>query len=294
MELVNIPPLLDNIVMRIDADEYREKRDEVYQTRLKAPNKGLPSWYARAAKELRDNLAHPDIATDIVRLGFCDGESLMPNYGHLIGAFVQTYGVSVDFAQRIVNFVVTKSGTALQPLVANAGIHYFSNEKKVAGVITSKTSRILYDHIQSEYGKERPSTVYLRIGPGATKEDILDFVNFHWDKYIQPLREAELHKGQQVRNKPKVLRDTMAYKLWRDGKSYKEIQAYIDKHYGDFLLDNELRKIVERVKPKTDVFIKFGEEFDRLFPQAHKANKKLVMIPVKDDAEDLEFKLKIV
>jgi hypothetical protein len=275
-------------------EDYLEKRVEVYRDQLKLPMDGMPAWYQRNAKELQAILMHPDIMTDVVRLGFVEMDGLLENRGALIAAFYRTYDLSIEYAERLVDFAITKEKTVLQPLVQNAGIHFFSNEKKTAGVITSKTARILYDHIQAEYGHERPSTIYLRIGPGANKEDVKDYIDAFWDKYIQPLRDAELHTGKQVRAKPKLLRDTEIYALWKHGKRYAEIQEAINEKYDEFLTDPELRKIVERIKPKTELLAKLAEQFEDMYPLATEQNKKLALSTFDSGNDPELFRLKIV
>lgn len=275
-------------------DDYLEKRAEVFRQQLNLPLEGMPAWYQRNAKELQYILMHPDIFTDIIRLSLCDTDSVLENRGALIAAFHHTYDLSVEYAERLVNFAIIKKKTVLQPLVQNAGIYFFSNQKKTAGVITPKTTRKLYDHIQEEYGHERPSTIYLRIGPGATKEDVKDYVDRFWDKYVQPLRDAELHTGKQVRTRPKLLRDTEVYALWKHGKSYAEIQKSVDEKYDEYLTDPDLRKIVERTKPKTALLVNFATQFDDLYPKATKANKKLVLETFDSGNDDELFNLKIV
>lgn len=275
-------------------DEYLTERAKAYRISLNFNISGKPNWYKRNVKEIQDIMMHPDIVLQIIRLSLCDPKSLVNNRSELIAAFHFTYNLSVEYAERIVDFAITKNKTVLLPGIQNAGINFFSNQTKTAGVITAKTAHILYDHIQEEFGKERPSTIYLRIGPSATKDDVKDYIDFFWDKYIQPLRDAELHKAKQMRSKPKLLRDTEVYAHWKEGKSYAEIQKNIEKRYGEFLTDPDLRKIVERVKPKTNLLRNFAKQFDELYPLATKKNKKLVLELIESDDQDELFKLQIV
>lgn len=275
-------------------DDYLNKRAEVYKKSLNFSIDGKPSWYKRNVKEIQDIMMQPDIVPQIIRLSLCDTNSLVTNRVELIAAFYYTYNLSVEYAERIVDFAITKNKTVLLPGMQNAGIHFFSNQTKTAGVTTVKTAHILYDHIQEEFGKERPSTIYLRIGPSATKEDVKDYVDFFWDKYIQPLRDAELHKAKQLRSKPKLLRDTEVYAHWKEGKTYVEIQRIIDNKYGEFLTDPDLRKIVERIKPKTKILENFTKQFDELYPQVAKSNKKLVLKSIETNHQDIQFKLNVV
>lgn len=283
---------IHNVSMSLD--EYLQQRDEKFLGKDFPKFKGAPTWFQKGIKEMRSALMHPDMAAEVGRLMLCDAESLVQCRGELIYAFVNTYDLSVESAERLVNFAITKNKLAMQPLVPMAGIHFFSNEKKTAGVITPKTSRKLYDHIQAEYGHERPSTIYLRVGPSSTKDDVIDYVDKYWDKYVKPLRDAELHKDKQARNRPKVLRDTAVYALWKDGKSYAEIQKLVNDKYNDSLTDPDLRKIVERTKPRTQLLANFSKQFDELYPRASKVKKKLI-IKTFDSGNDNElFLLEIV
>ena len=81
----------------------------------------------------------------------------------------------------------------------------------------------------------------------------------------------------------------------KEDKTYAEISKYVEDHYDEFLLDADLRKIYERTKPKTDLMLEFGRQFDELFPRAYKSGKKIALDSVNlDSAEKLTFKLKIV
>lgn len=258
----------------MDLDEFRVQRDAIYEKKMQPSLKRMPPWAIRAIKEMRDAFMHPDLQDEFTRLLFCERQSIAQNYGVLVAVFAQTYGLSVEYAERLVTFAITKNKMALEPRVPMAGIHFFSNEKKTAGVTSNPDN--LYRHLQSEYGKERPSTVYLRIGPSSTKNDVIAYVNKYWGKYVQPLRDAEIHKGQQVKDKRKSRRDAMIYALWKAGKSYPEIRDYIEKHY-EYVGDGDLRKIVERMKPKSSFLAEFRRQFDELYPKARQANKKLAL-----------------
>lgn len=84
------------------------------------------------------------------------------------------------------------------------------------------------------------------------------------------------------------------YALWKHGKSYAEIQKSIDDKYGEYLTDPDLRKIVERIKPRSKVLANFAQQFRELYPEVQAANKKLVVSIYDSGNDDELFKLKAV
>jgi len=275
-------------------EDLLDERDERFRNKADRKFKNATPWFRRGFNEINAALMHPDIFNEVSQLLLCENESVVQCRGEIIYAFKTTYDLSVETAERLADFIITRDKAVLLPLVSKAGIHFFSNEKKTAGITNDKSSRKLYEHIQSEYGNERPSTTYLRIGPSASKEDVIAYVENYWDKYIDPTRPAETRNKKQVRSRPKTLRDTTVYALWKDGKSYPEIQKDINRRYDEFLMDPDLRKIVERTKPKTELLANFSQRFIALYPEAKKADKKL-SLGVLNSADSQElFSLDIV
>lgn len=219
--------------------------------------KNSPPWVQRNVKELQVLFLRSDLVIDVCYLMFCNKESLVKNYGSLVYSFHKTYDTSVETAEKIVNYLITKDRIALNPLVQNDGIQVFSNFKKKAR--PSSNPEKMYEHIMAEFNNERKGTVYLKIGSSSTKDDVIYFVAKSWEKYIKSFREVETHKNQQVKMTRHTLRDTAAYWLMTHNVKRAEVKAIISANFGDQLSDTQLSHILIREAPKTELFALVAE-----------------------------------
>jgi Mor family transcriptional regulator len=232
-------------------------------TNKKFDQSRLPPWYKRKSKELRAALMHPDMNEMIEILRLCDKDSVIECADVVIVELAKGYNLSYEVAYAIVLRIVSDDDVFLEPFFQVSGVEYFSLVEQAGGPsIDPKTK---YEELMAQFEQKQFGTVYLKIGKSATKEDVLYFIEHNWDGHISPLRKDDkIHSDQQVRVKPSASRDALIYTMHINGLKNRVITDLLNQHLKDTIDESQVRQVIKRLKPKSDLLIDLNKQFNQL------------------------------
>ncbi len=236
----------------ISSTEFREQFNELYSGRLKKYQdwKSAP-WAKRKNEEIVRSLAHPDLSADLGILFRCTPDSIMGAQLVIEEYLVRVYGLSVEMAESWVLYGATRDIRAILPSNQIDGVRFFNDDLEIAG--PSDNEKLSYKNLVADV-KRKDKHMNIRIGRSATKQDVKWLIDRYWDDHIVPRLELNFPKPKDQRQKRQLLRNSTIYALHKDGMSVKDIQAYVQKKFGDIVEDSVIRKTCKEFKPQVNLF----------------------------------------
>ncbi len=211
----------------MDEDDRKQLNKILDQYLHQYDSSKFPPWFKRKREGMLQVMSNPDFDKDISSLWFCSVDSILNNYGKLLGYFVRNYGLDAEVVETWLRMVMTGQMELMQENYQLAPPLLFSDEEQVAW--PSDNPKQEYINMMKDPFTQG-SVVNLRIGRSATKEDVKWLIDQAWDTNIVP-RLNKVKPPKTIRSKPKYLRNSTIYYLYKKGMSAGEIVRHMDKHF---------------------------------------------------------------
>lgn len=254
----------------------RERFNKILDKYLHQYDSGkYPPWFKRKREGILQVISNPDFDKDISTLWYVKVDSIMENYGKLLGYFVRNYGVDAEIVETWLRMVMTGQMELMQEYFQLAPPMMFSDELEEAWPSDNPKQEYI-NMMKDPFSKG--SVVNIRVGRSATKEDVKWLIDEAWDSDIEP-RLNKVKPPKTIRSKPKYLRNSTMYYLHKKGMSAGKIVKYMDKNFPTKELVDET--IVRKA------LVDFRKDFPDWFVEV----RKRVSEATQDELNNRQFEL---
>ncbi len=256
-----------------------------------------PPWMRRKRLGMLQTIAHPLIGQEMGVLNYATKDSLISNYGKLLGYFINQYGLNQEVVESWLMFLSTGNMQTLKEDYMVSPTILIDHKELVAW--PAEDPKQMYERLKLMEDRMDDSFVEIRIGRSTTKADVKWILDYVWDSEIKPrLSKLSMDEGHRV--KYQYLRDSTAYYMHEQGISIKEITIELNKHFSPepakdgtvrVLEETYVRKKIKDFEPETSLLEQPLRKINDLLKTnpEHPAHS-LKLIAVETPTKHFEFK----